>query len=299
MILRQLIGTIAGATLALWLSRYLYRLTFDRAALGAMLRFSIPLVPSGIGVLVTLYIDRVAIRTLMTIADVGLFGIGYRIASITGLLMVGFQVALTPLIYANYRDPRMPDELATIFRAFVGFAVLIILGLGPLFAREILVIVATPTFYPAAAVVPLLAPALLLSSMYVFAPGLAIAKRTGPIAAIHISSALLNTALNLTLIPLLGISGAALATAPQRNLRLRRVHGPQPAALPGVARLGPVGAGCDRRCCLPRYRAHSRCDRAVELAGAARPHGDRGCWSVLAGNSPTCGLAGAGLFLVA
>jgi O-antigen/teichoic acid export membrane protein len=214
-----------------------------------MLRFSIPLVPSGIGVLVTLYIDRVAIRTLMTIADVGLFGIGYRIASITGLLMVGFQVALTPLIYANYRDPRMPDELATIFRAFVGFAVLIVLGLA-LFAREILVIVATPTFYPAAAVVPLLAPALLLSSMYVFAPGLAIAKRTGPIAAIHITSALLNTALNLTLIPLLGITGAALATllsavfAFGAYMVLSQRHYPVAHDWTRLALAATVGAGC-------------------------------------------------------
>ena len=44
-----------------------------------MLRFSLPLVPSGIAVFVTLYIDRLMIAHFMTVADVGLFG------SVTGL----------------------------------------------------------------------------------------------------------------------------------------------------------------------------------------------------------------------
>ena len=43
-------------------------------------------------------------------------------------------------------------------------------------------------------------------------PGLSIAKRTGMIALINITGAILNTLLNLLLIPYFGIEGAALAT---------------------------------------------------------------------------------------
>jgi O-antigen/teichoic acid export membrane protein len=85
------------------------------------------------------------------------------------------------------------------------------LGLA-MFADEIIAVFTTPEFYPGAIVVPILAPALILSGMYVLAPGLAIAKRTGSIALISIGGATLNTVLNLLLIPILGISGAALAT---------------------------------------------------------------------------------------
>jgi O-antigen/teichoic acid export membrane protein len=207
----QLTGTMVAMLLALWLSRHLYRPAFDMAILRAMLRFSIPLVPSGIAVLFAMYVDRMAIRALMTLSDVGLYGIGYRIASIAGLVMVGFQVALTPLVYAHHRDPEMPDQLSTVFRGFVGLAVLVVLGIA-MFAGEILAVVSTPSYYAASAVVPLLAPAFLLSSMYIFAPGLAIARRTGPIAGIHITSALISTSLNLVLIPVWGITGAATAT---------------------------------------------------------------------------------------
>jgi O-antigen/teichoic acid export membrane protein len=248
-ILGQLVGTIVATTLGLWLSRHFYGPAFDMAALRDMLRFSVPLVPSGIGVLVTLYVDRAAIRALMTLADVGLFGIGYRIASIAGLVMIGFQVALTPLIYAHYRDEGMPGQLARIFRTFVGFAVLMILVLA-LFAREIVAIISTPAYHGAAVVVPMLAPALLLSAMYIFAPGLAIARRTGPIAGIHITTAVVNTALNLTLIPVLGIVGAALATLCSAVLAfaaymvLSQRHYPVPHDWARLAAAAVLGGAC-------------------------------------------------------
>ena len=48
--------------------------------------------------------------------------------------------------------------------------------------------------------------------MYIFAPGILIAKRTKYLIWINVFSALLNSVLNYILIPLMGIVGAALAT---------------------------------------------------------------------------------------
>jgi len=192
-------------------TRDLYRFTFDRHKLAEMLRFSLPLVPSSVGVFVTLYIDRVAIKELMTVADVGVFGIGYRVASVVSLLVIGVQLAVTPLIFSRYRDPEAPAALAQIFRAFVGMSLIVAVAMS-IFALEILTVVTTPEFYAGAVVVPLLAPALLLSAMYVFAPGLGIAKRSGIQALIMIAGAVLNTVLNFLFIPVWGIVGAAAAT---------------------------------------------------------------------------------------
>ena len=207
----QVVGGAIGLAVALRSARDVYRLAFDRAKLGEMLRFSIPLIPSSIGVMVGLYIDRLAINELMTLGDVGLFGVGYRLSSLTALLMVGFVSALTPLVYAHYRDPGTPGEVARIFRIFMALALIVCLALA-LFARDVLTVVTTPEYVPGAIVVPLLAPALLLSSMYIFAPGLGILKRTATISAINIGAAVLNTVLNFALIPMLGIAGAATAT---------------------------------------------------------------------------------------
>lgn len=184
---------------------------FDGLRLRQMLSFSLPLVPSSVGVFVALSVDRIAIGQLMSISDVGLFSVGYRVAQAVSLLMVGFQLALTPLIYQRHADPRTPIELERIFRAFVGFALVICLGLG-LFGRTLLTVLATATYAPAAGVIAILAPALLLANMYIFAPGLGIAMRTGTIAFLSLGTAVLNTALAFSLIPAWGIYGAATAT---------------------------------------------------------------------------------------
>lgn len=207
----QLIGLLAGIAVAYVFSRGEFRFMFRWSKLREMLRFSLPLVPSGIAVFVYLYIDRLTINALLTTADVGIFGVGYRIASIVSLLMFGFQISMMPLVYQHYRDPQTPRNLANIFRYFVAGALLMVVGLS-LFSREIISILTTPEYLSAWVVVPFLVPATLLSNMYIFAPGLGIAKRTGAIAMINVGGAVLNTILNLLLIPSLGILGAALAT---------------------------------------------------------------------------------------
>ncbi len=207
----QLVGNAVGAIFSYWFARESYGLIFNKDSLKNMLAFSTPLVPSSIGVFVAVYIDRIAIKELMTMADVGLYGIAYRISSLVGLLMTGVQSSMTPLVYNQYEEAGTPSEIARIFRYFLWGAFLFFLGLA-LFARELLVIFTTPKFYGAYIIVPILVPAVMLAGMYVFAPGLAIAKRTKSIAAISISAAFLNTVLNFTLIPYLGIRGAALAT---------------------------------------------------------------------------------------
>ena len=54
--------------------------------------------------------------------------------------------------------------------------------------------------------------AVFFSNMYIFAPGISIAKKTKLISLISVIAAIINTILNYTLIPLLGLSGAAYAT---------------------------------------------------------------------------------------
>lgn len=207
----QIVGGLVGIALTLAFSPRTYRPIFDRSRFRSMLLFSAPLVPSSIGVFVSLFVDRLAISQLMTVADVGVFGIGYRLASTASLLSLGAQMAVTPLIYARYRDPTTPLALERLFRYFVAAALMFALGLS-LFAPEILRVLTTPNYYAGASVVPLLVPALFLANLYVFMPGLGIAKRTAAFAAINLSGAVVNLVLNFLLIPFLGIVGGALAT---------------------------------------------------------------------------------------
>jgi O-antigen/teichoic acid export membrane protein len=204
-------GSLVGCVYGLWHLRFSFNFRFQGEHLKEMLLFSAPLVPSGISVFVSLYIDRLMINHYLSLNEVGLYGIGFRLASIIGLLMAGFQGALTPLIYSHYREEQTPLQLSLIFRIFLACALLIFLGLS-IFAREILWVMTTPVYYSASQVVIYQVPAILLSNMYIFAPGIDIAKKTHIILWINLCVATLHIFFNWLLIPRFGITGAAVAS---------------------------------------------------------------------------------------
>ncbi len=207
----QILGTLAALALSIYFSRQVHRFTFSRKLLGIMLTFSIPLIPSGVAVFVSTYLDRILIKEMMTVADVGIFGIAVRISSIISLAFVGFQVALTPLIYTHYKEPETPAALARVSRYVIGLSLLLFSVLA-VFSREIIGLMAPEDYQAAAAVLPTLVLGTLISLLYILAPGLGIAKQTKRFAAINIIGAIINTILNLILIPQIGIQGAAVAT---------------------------------------------------------------------------------------
>jgi O-antigen/teichoic acid export membrane protein len=207
----MLSGSAVASVLGLWWLRGSIQFRFSSVQLKEMLQFSTPLVFSGISVWVSLYVDRMMIMHFLTINEVGLYGIGHRLASTAALVMVGFQGALTPLIYAHYKDPNTPTQLEKIFRIFLLFALLIFLFLT-LFASDILLIMTTPDFYGASIVVVYLVPSVLLSNMYIFSPGITIAKKTNIIFWINVVGGFINAGLNYLMIPIFGITGAGIAT---------------------------------------------------------------------------------------
>lgn len=209
--LAQLVAALVAGLLCLWLLRNSFSWQFDLGQLRAMLQFSAPLVPAGLAVFISLYVNRFALNHFGSLQDVGHFGIGSRIAGLAALLILGIQAALTPLVYQHYREPQTPGQIAQLFSWFMAVALPGCLFLA-LFARELLMLFATPEFMAGAALVGVLAPSLLLSQMYIFAPGIAIAKKTHWQLWVTLLSAATSVAGNWLLVPLWGIWGAALAT---------------------------------------------------------------------------------------
>lgn len=203
-------GSFVGIVYGLGNLRSTFRVEFSVDRLREMLSYSAPLVPSGVFVFLTIYVDRLMISHFLSVTEVGLYGIGFRVASIATLAVVGFQGALTPLVFKHYQEPSTPAKLARIFRLFVASALLMVAGIA-LSAETIVTVLTTPDFYGGASVATFLLPALFLSQMYIFAPGIAIAKKTHFILAINFVGALIHFALNWLLIPVFGIEGASVA----------------------------------------------------------------------------------------
>ncbi len=209
-LLGQLTGFATGGLLALVLSRRLLRLRIDRARLREMLTYSLPLVPASAGVFLNGYADRLAIQSQLTLADVGMYGVAYRLSVVVSLTLIGFQGALMPQLLRHHEDPATPPQLARVFRLFCALALSVLL-LVSTFADELLAVLTPPVYYDAEEIVPFLVGAAFFAGMYMFAPGLNIARRTAPLAATTVTAGVANLLLALLLTPALGILGAALS----------------------------------------------------------------------------------------
>ena len=214
-LLGVLLGQAIGAALAAGLGAFGLRRSFapgiDPEKLKAMLSYALPLVPASIALFLSVHAGRLILNALSSLEDVGLFTLAGQIGGIATLGIVGVQGALTPHIMAHHQDPATPGHLARLFEIFVGFAAVASLALG-LLAPEFIRYLSNPAYAGAGPLVLLLAPAALLSQMYVFAPGFAVAKRTVLQMWVSVASAAVAIAANFALIPLWGVAGAAAAT---------------------------------------------------------------------------------------
>lgn len=176
-----------------------------------MLAYSWPLVPASLSMTLTLYFDRAALTIMASLDDVGVFGVAARLASVIAILVAGLQMAVSPLIYAHYTEPQTPASLAKIFRWAVALLLSVCLALH-LAAGTLVTLLAPPAYAAAAQLVPVLALSMMISQLYVFFPGMALAMKTGQQLAVTIAAAAVTLSASFALIPALGALGAALAS---------------------------------------------------------------------------------------
>lgn len=206
-----LFGTLSGVVFGFIFLRESISLSFSFVKLRTLLKYSVPLMFASLAVWTNGYIDRLMLNGFMSLREVGIYAVGFKVSSVVSVAMVGFQGALTPLIMEKMDEPNISSDLEQIFRIFVFIAMYTWL-LFSVLAQEVFMLFFAPEFWEGASVVVYLVPAILFSSMYMFAPGMAIAKKTNIILVINIVSGLINALLNYFLIPLFGLEGASFAT---------------------------------------------------------------------------------------
>jgi O-antigen/teichoic acid export membrane protein len=207
----QIFGGVLTLIPAVYITRSSFGFDFDMQAFRRMLSFSIPLVPSSLAVISLNYFDRIVLKELMTLSDLGVYVFAQKISLIVSLAMIGFRSALTPLIYANYKKTSTPKEIAIIFQYFCLTSLCLIVFIS-FYAPEIVALMGATEYAAASEFVPYLAFSVLLSSMYIFAPGLDIAKKTSIISIISISTGLINIILINVLVSNFGVKGAAISS---------------------------------------------------------------------------------------
>jgi len=194
---------------------YLLRKQFiwyiGKLELNLLLKFSIPLIPAAIAYAVLGFTDRIFINEYINSSELGVYGIGARFASIVGLIITGFSMALNPIIYETHREENAKHELSRIFYLFVAIGTLGVLTLS-IFSIETLQVFTNKDYYGASKIMPILYSSILFTGLWMFSPGLNIYKKTKITATIVMVSSGINILLNYVLINEYGMLGTASST---------------------------------------------------------------------------------------
>lgn len=205
-------GGILGLGLMLWLVRKLLALQVSGQRLKEMAAYGLPLIPATLALWALRLIDRALVGGLAGLNEVAVYEIGYKIGLLVTLVISPFTVAWPQFAFEAMHKPDAPN----IYRITLSYitASCIFLALGVItFQTDLVYIMAPSTYAAATSVVPWVALSQIAWGMYpILSIGLKITKHTFHIAAITVLAAIVNIVLNVMLIPVLGIQGAAIAT---------------------------------------------------------------------------------------
>ncbi len=214
-ILGQLIGNVLFfvGTIPLIFRNIIFK--FDFAILKQMSRYSIPLIFSTVSMMVLTMSDRYMIKYFLDYSEVGIYSLGYKIASVINLFLIqSFQMGFVPIAYKMFDKPGAKRYFSKLTTYFV-FAMVFLALLLIFYSKEVIMLFAPSNkgYWVAYSVVPLLSLVFILRGLnQIVSLGLHYVKKTKYNARIVLSAAILNIGLNLLLIPFLGIYGAALST---------------------------------------------------------------------------------------
>ncbi len=190
-----------------------YKFTLRKDFLTAMVKFTTGLLPSETSAWILTLVDRYFLEHLVSLKEVGLYSLPYRIGTLTDQLFVSpFNNTFTPIKFTLYKEAQGKRQLAKIFNLYNFFGWFFILGLS-LFSGIAIQILATPEYYQGFYLVPFVAISYFLWGLASFYDlGLHLANKTLTISLVVIISALANVILNFLLIPSFQAWGAAIAT---------------------------------------------------------------------------------------
>ena len=191
---------------------------FDPKLVRSLLRFGLPFLPAGLASIAMESIDRYILAGLTDTATVGVYSAGYKLGIFMLLLTTAFQFAWQPFFLKAGDRPESKPLFSRVFTSFMVVA-LCVWTVLTLFLPEIIRLklggawLIGPAFHEAESIVPIILMAYLFQGAYLnFLPGIYFAEKTTYIAGITGLSALINVAVNFSLIPLYGMTGAAYAT---------------------------------------------------------------------------------------
>jgi O-antigen/teichoic acid export membrane protein len=218
---------------------------FSKVHAKRSLAWGLPLVPHGIAGLINDAIDRVMINAMLGLSAAGIYALGYRVASVSLVLMMAVNQALMPLFVETMKKRELEQDAAAaraidVDLSKLGVTVLVlgalsvqgVTAVGPL----VIALLGTDEFGESWRVLaPVGGGALAWTCYATWSQSITYTHRGVRILPLlTMMAALVNVGLNWLLIPKLGMQGAAWATLLSNSVQalLALVIGQRLAAVP-------------------------------------------------------------------
>jgi O-antigen/teichoic acid export membrane protein len=213
-----LLGTlVASAIVALpYLVMTLRHADFciDGARLRSSLAFSLPLIPHGLAAWVLTLSDRTILQIYVSVADLGLYSLGYVFGMVQIMISGAIGNAWFPFVFKRFAEQGAAAEqrVARLATYYVLTICTVAVALC-LFARDAIWVLTTDAFYPAHRVVPVIVLGYLWNGLYILPQNLLFVRsKTFLISVVTVVAGAVNVAMNFWLVPAFGIMAAAWAT---------------------------------------------------------------------------------------
>ncbi|HET7462308.1 MAG TPA: lipopolysaccharide biosynthesis protein [Longimicrobium sp.] len=245
-LLAQVLARVPAAAYGFWATRHEFAPRLSAPLMGELVRYGSPLVVGNVAYWALLYAERYVLARMVTLGEVGLYGVATRVATFVTLVSMAIDLAWTPFAHSIQREPDAPGTYARALYWYLLAAGAAGTALA-MFAREALAVVATPAYAPAYVLVgPIVGALILRGAANMVAIGAMVTRRTREVSAASVASAVVDVALLVALVPVLGGLGAALSTLTARVTtvawlcwRTRRAY-PVPYPWGRIARLAAV-----------------------------------------------------------
>lgn len=195
-----------------------FKFGFNTILFKRLLKFGLPYLPAGLGVMVVQVIDVPILERLTDLATVGIYKANYKLGIFMMLFVTMFQYAWQPFFLQNAKEENaklMFSKVLTYF-TLVGSILLVTVSF---FISDIAHIqiagysLIGSSYWEGLNIVPIVLFAYLINGIYViFSAGIYIEEKSLYVPFIAGAGAVVNIVANFALIPIIGIYGAAFAT---------------------------------------------------------------------------------------
>lgn len=209
----QICGLVAGCIGLLFFYRNTLVLKFRREKLRMFLHYSLPQVPA-VGVnWLNSYANRFIMLEYLTMAEIGIYTVGLKIATVFFLVDSAFKMVWEPFIWEKLKRDDHKALLSRIATQ-VSIVIFLVASLGMLYAEELVLILSTRDYMSAAPIIRILFFAFAFPILVnVFGIGTSIAKRTIFNTVSFSCGLMVNISLAWVIVPIIGLNGVPLSLA--------------------------------------------------------------------------------------